>query len=91
MLPSILLTITLTVGQPAPTTDPATPDAPASDERWFLMKSLQGTRFGNNLDAHKIQISGWTHLSFTASSAASEQLPMGFNYRANEFLLQQNW
>src|SRR5262249_59284703 len=25
------------------------------------------------------------------SSAAQEQLPMGFNYRANEFLVQQHW
>src|SRR5262245_20265880 len=30
-------------------------------------------------------------MSFTASSAAHIQLPLGFNYRANEFLLQQNW
>src|SRR5206468_11486704 len=29
--------------------------------------------------------------SYTASSVEHNQLPMGFNYRANEFLLQQNW
>jgi hypothetical protein len=66
-------------------------DAPAADERWLLMKTLQGTQFGNALAAHKITISGWTDMSFTASSADHSQLPMGFNYRANEFLLQQNW
>ena len=55
------------------------------------MKSLQGTFPGWLLDSQRIQISGWTHASFTASSATHDQLPMGFNYRANEFLLQQNW
>jgi hypothetical protein len=55
------------------------------------MKSLQGTFPGWALDSRRIQISGWTEVSFTASSAARDQLPMGFNYRANEFLLQQNW
>jgi hypothetical protein len=30
-------------------------------------------------------------MAFTASSDRNEQLPMGFNYRANEFTLQQNW
>ncbi len=28
---------------------------------------------------------------FTAASDAHEQLPLGFNYKANQFLLQQNW
>jgi hypothetical protein len=55
------------------------------------MKSLQGTYPGWLLDGNQIQIYGWTEGCFTASSAAQEQLPMGFNYRANEFLLQQNW
>jgi hypothetical protein len=85
----LLLGVILAVSQvDAPQTSD---DRPAADDRWFLMKALDGTQFGAGLDAHKIQISGWTHLSFTASSAAHEQLPMGFNYRANEFLLQQNW
>jgi hypothetical protein len=30
-------------------------------------------------------------VSFTGSSDAHENLPMGFNYKANQFLLQQNW
>jgi hypothetical protein len=60
-------------------------------ERYFLMKSLEGTWAGACLECRKIQILGWTDMSFTASSADHSQLPMGFNYRANEFLLQQNW
>ena len=43
------------------------------------------------LDSHRVQISGWTEGSFTASSDRNSNLPLGFNYRANEFLLQQNW
>jgi hypothetical protein len=30
-------------------------------------------------------------MSYTASSASHSNLPMGFNYLANQFLLQQNW
>src|SRR5262249_13386638 len=33
----------------------------------------------------------WTNFSYTASSDVHEQLPMGFNYKANQFLLQTNW
>lgn len=55
------------------------------------MKSLQGTRLGTILEAQRVQISGWTDLSFTASSDRNSNLPLGFNHRANEFLLQQNW
>ena len=55
------------------------------------MKELQGTWPGALLDDNRLRLLGWTDMSFTASSVAPEQLPMGFNYRANEFLLQQNW
>ena len=102
MVPTLVLSLFLAVGQtepaPAISSQPADEkknsngdDAPKPDERWFLMKALDSTHFGSGLESHKIQISGWTHMSFTASSAAHEQLPMGFNYRANDFLLQQNW
>lgn len=36
-------------------------------------------------------LSGWTEISYTASTDSSRQLPMGFNDKANQFLLQQNW
>ena len=55
------------------------------------MQQLQGTYPGWLLDDNKIQINGWTDSSFTASSDSHEQLPMGFNYKANQFLLQQDW
>jgi hypothetical protein len=55
------------------------------------MRELQGTPLGAWLDSERLQVTGWTEGSFTASSAEHNNLPMGFNYRANEFLLQQNW
>jgi hypothetical protein len=67
------------------------PAAPAPPDRWLLMKSLQGTWPCWLLDSQRVQVSGWTDLSFTASSARHNQLPMGFNYLANQFALQQNW
>jgi hypothetical protein len=74
---------------PAPETTPAT--NPPAAERWWLMRTLQGTWPGWLLDDHRLSISGWTDASFTASSARDSNLPMGLNYRANDFLLQQNW
>jgi hypothetical protein len=55
------------------------------------MKALQGTWPGALLDSNRMQVTGWTDASFTASSAHASNLPMGFNYLANDFALQQNW
>jgi hypothetical protein len=55
------------------------------------MRALQGTWYGVTLDDNRLSVSGWTDLSFTASTARHDQLPMGFNFLANDFLLQQNW
>ena len=55
------------------------------------MKSLQGTWLGAVLKENRIEVSGWTDLSYTASSDRFSNLPLGFNYKANDFLLQQNW
>jgi hypothetical protein len=71
-------------------TPPPVPIAPGPD-RWLLMRELQGSYPGWLLDGNKLQVYGWTDSSFTASTDAHEQLPMGFNYKANQFLLQQNW
>src|SRR5207248_10814763 len=40
---------------------------------------------------HRLQVSGWTETSYTASTDRHSNLPMGFNYVANDLLLQQNW
>jgi uncharacterized protein (TIGR03000 family) len=70
---------------------PSSPPATSSPSRWFVMDSLQGTSWGAGLDGARMSIYGWTEASFTASSVKDNQLPMGFNYLANQFLLQQNW
>jgi hypothetical protein len=85
--------ITAPVLPPAPPTPPAPSPAapPAPAERWLLMKELQGTLPGALLDDNRLRVSGWTDMTFTASSDAHDQLPMGFNYLANQFAVQQNW
>lgn len=95
MLPGTLLVAVLLMGQaePGPESPAALPTpspTPAAD-RWLVMKSLQGTWPGWVLDAQRLRVSGWTDLSFTGSSDRSSNLPLGFNFRANDFLLQQNW
>jgi hypothetical protein len=55
------------------------------------MEAAQGTWVGELLDSHRLRLTGWVHASFTASSDRASNLPMGFNYVANDFLLQQNW
>lgn len=55
------------------------------------MRELEGTSFGNFLECNRVQIYGWTEASFTGSSADKSNLPMGFNYLANDVAVQQNW
>lgn len=55
------------------------------------MEALQGTWIGGLLDDTRTQIYGWTDLSLTFGTAGHDNLPMGFNYRDNDFSLQQNW
>jgi len=94
MLPCLILSAAL-IGQttaPPDTSATATPAAPAPPaDRWLLMKSLQGTWPGWLLDSNRLSVYGWTDMTFTASSDAHINLPMGFNYRANEPAVQQNW
>jgi hypothetical protein len=96
MVQCFIFGIALSVGQiDATLAEPHFESPPVSStltpERWLFMKVLQGTYPGWLLDGNRMQVSGWTEASFTASSARHEQLPMGFNYLANEFLVQQNW
>jgi hypothetical protein len=75
----------------APETSKAPAPSPPPADRWPLMKALQGTWYGSLLDGNRMQVYGWADVSFTASSDRHTNLPMGFNYLANQFLLQQNW
>ncbi len=65
--------------------------ADPAPERWPLMRELQGTYPGWLLDGNRLSVSGWVEANVTASSDAHDQLPMGFNYRANEAHVQQAW
>jgi hypothetical protein len=75
----------------APPAEAARPAAAATPDRWLLMRELQGTWPGYLLDAHRVSVSGWAETSFTASTDRHDQLPMGFNYLANQGQLQQLW
>jgi hypothetical protein len=75
--------------QPAPER-PASASAPAPD-RWLLMKALQGTWYGAALDDSRVSVSGWVESGVTVGTAGSNNLPLGFNYRDNNFSLQENW
>lgn len=78
---------------PSPETNKAAANVatPPPPDRYLLMKALQGTWYGSLLDDNRLRVSGWTELGYTASSAGHNNLPLGFNYRANELVLQQNW
>ena len=55
------------------------------------MKALQGTWEGALLDDSRLQVCGWVELGATFGTAPSNNLPLGFNYRDNNFSLEQNW
>jgi hypothetical protein len=81
MFALVALGSTLAIGQaPAP-----------SPDRWPFMLAVQGTYPGWLLDGNKLQIYGWVDASFTGSTDRHDQLPMGFNYLANQGDLQQAW
>jgi hypothetical protein len=69
---------------PGPSFGPSTPD------RMPLMKILQGTWPGDLLDSQRTQITGWIDMSYNASSTHHDNRPSGFDFRANEFLVQEN-
>jgi len=55
------------------------------------MKALQGSWYGSLLDDHRLRLYGWSDATETFSTDRRTQLPLGFNYAANDFLLQQSW
>ncbi|HET6881870.1 MAG TPA: outer membrane beta-barrel protein [Pirellulales bacterium] len=71
-------------GGPAPQQAPTPPTQPSEPLR-------RRGRTGETAPPGQLWISGWIDASYTASTDRVQQLPMGFNYRANQFLLQQNW
>lgn len=56
-----------------------------------LLQPVLDATAGDSLERWGIHLAGWSNASFTASNRSGELLPYGFNYRGNEFQLQQNW
>jgi hypothetical protein len=83
---------TSTPEQPMPASNEAnsTGSNEASDN-WACLSAFEQSSFARLLKQKRIRLYGWTEGAFTASSVESNQLPMGFNYLANDFLVQQNW
>src|SRR5690348_2203987 len=89
---TLLLAGLLSAGPaPAPEAPAPAPPPPPVPDRWPMMLALQGTYPGWLLDGHKLQLYGWVDASFTASSDRHDQLPIGFNYLANQGAIQQAW
>lgn len=59
-------------------------------QKFFLMKLLEGRSGGEFLDKSGITIKGYADMNYTASTAKGSNLPMAMNYKANQFLLEQN-
>ena len=77
MWPGFLLHAALTLGQAEKAAEaPPPPPPPPATDRWLLMKSLQGTWPGWLLDGNRMQIYGWTELSFTGSSDRERSMRM---------------
>jgi hypothetical protein len=68
--------------------------APAQAEEepsYLLMNLLRETPLGATADAARFKITGWTDTTFTGSTLSGSLLPIGFNYRGNEWQVQQSW
>ena len=59
-------------------------------QKFLLMKLLDGRTGGEFLDKSGITIKGYMDMNYTASTATNQNLPMAMNYKANQFLLEQN-
>jgi hypothetical protein len=76
---------------PIPPPTPAGAAAAVPPDRWALQRILQGTYLGDCMDTERIAVYGWVESSYTFSSVPNNNLPEGFNYRANEPIMQQLW
>src|SRR4051812_40574823 len=77
--------------KPETSKEPAKAPSPPPPDRFLLMRALQGTWRGDALDGNRLRVTGWAELAYTASSGRAVNLPLGFNYLANQPVLQQNW
>jgi hypothetical protein len=66
-------------------------EAPPERTKYLLERSLAETRLGRLFEDRGIVVYGWTGMSYNLSTASGSNLPVTFDDRANEFLLNQNW
>ena len=55
------------------------------------MRTLQGTWYGAVMDDNRTSLSGWTEMSYTASTARVTNQPVVWNDRPNRLLMNQTW
>jgi hypothetical protein len=84
-------TLTIEVPPAPPPAPPAPTPPPAPPDRWALMRTLQGTWYGAQLDDGRTSISGWVESSYTASTTRVTNQPVVWNDRANRLLMNQAW
>ena len=85
------LNLSVTVPATPKPAAPAAAPAAAPTPRYFLMSEAQGTWLGAALEQSRMTIYGWTEFSYTASTAQGSNLPMGYNDKGGEFLVNQNY
>src|SRR5262245_43300656 len=66
-------------------------DEEKKDERGCFMKMLDGTDLGCCLKQKKISISGWIEASYTYSKADFTNMPVVWNDRPNQLIMNQWW
>ncbi len=87
--------IPVTPAPMVPAPDSATPVAEEKQEedeaqKFLLMKLLDARSDREFLDKSGVTIKGYADMNYTSSTAKGSNLPMAMNYKANQFLLEQN-
>ena len=63
----------------------------SGEEKWFLMRRLEGTSLGTLMADRRLTVSGWLQNSYTWSTTDVSNQPVVWNDRANKYLLNQLW
>lgn len=61
------------------------------EEKWFLMRRLEGSSLGTLMADRRLSVSGWVQQSYTWSTTNITNQPVVWNDRADKYLLNQFW
>lgn len=76
----------------APSPQAADDEAEAEgEEKWFIMRRLEGTALGTLMAERRVTVSGWVQQSYTWSTTDVNNGTVVWNDRANKYLLNQLW